>query len=78
MIQNDFETVLNRYVSARTNEGFAGNYLRTVFESIKSSLAASQPIQARPSLKLFWGIGQGKWANVPWIAMLDKKMTTTT
>lgn len=70
------EQVLNNYVTAKT-QTFAGHPLgqlvrRTVPESLRELPYISEHVRVQGS------IGQGNWASVPWIAVMDKRMTETT
>jgi hypothetical protein len=77
-IQHGLQTILGIYVQARTTETFAGHSLRTEFEDVKVKLAALPAISIHSTLKVKWSMGQGNWAKVPWIALLDERETDTT
>lgn len=77
-IQQGLQTILEVYVQARTNEKFASHSLRTEFESVRVRLAALPAISNSATLKVKWSMGQGNWAKVPWIALLDERETDTT
>lgn len=77
-IQHELQKILDVYVQARTKESFAGHSLRTDFESVKVKLAELPAISNSSTLKVKWSMGQGNWAKVPWIALLDERETATT
>lgn len=52
--------------------------LWAAMEAIKNRLATSDPVASRPNLLVKWTLGKGNWAKVPWIALLDQRLTTTT
>ena len=77
-IREALEKILNRYAGARKTEQFAANELRETFEHIKQMLLAASYLQQRNMLTVKWSMGQGNWAKVPWIALLDERETDTT
>jgi 5-methylcytosine-specific restriction protein B len=52
--------------------------LWAAMESIKERLASSPAVASRPNLSVKWTLGKGNWAKVPWIAILDRRLTATT
>jgi hypothetical protein len=79
MIQEHLETILHRYARARVGEFFGKEHeLWTVFEAAAGELSTQAAVARRPHLKVTWSAGQGGWAKVPWIALLDDRETTTT
>lgn len=78
IIQESLQTILRSYANARTNEQFAGHPLRSVFSSLKDALSSQPAISTNHNLGVRWSMGQGNWARVPWIALLDKRETDTT
>ncbi|MFN8459812.1 MAG: DUF3578 domain-containing protein [Anaerolineae bacterium] len=78
ILSHELQSILQRYVGARTNETFAAHPLRKTFEKIKGRLSESRTIQSRIHVRVVWSIGQGNWANVPWIAVLGDRETNTT
>lgn len=78
IIQQSLQTILESYAKARTNQAFAGHSLRGVFESLKEEISSLSAISIKPNLRVKWSMGQGNWAKVPWIALLDERETDTT
>lgn len=79
MIQQSIETILNRYVQARRSEQFGGEHeLFKFFEQIRDDLTQSDVLRKRPHVRVKFSAGQGNWARVPWIALLDTRETSTT
>jgi len=39
---------------------------------------ALESVSGRPSLLVKGSIGQGNWAAIPWLAILDRRITTST
>ena len=77
-IRDGLEEILVRYVSARADEPFGGNELRSTFRGVSDAIAASGPVRRRPTLIVKPSMGQGNWAAVPWISLLDTRDTETT
>jgi MoxR-like ATPase len=50
----------------------------THMAEVVRSLQALDAIRARPHIKIDWSLGQGNWARVPWIALLNRNVTTST
>jgi hypothetical protein len=78
IIQQSLQTILESYAQARTSQTFAGHSLRGVFQSLKGAVSSLPAISTNPNLRVKWSMGQGNWAKVPWIALLDEKETDTT
>jgi 5-methylcytosine-specific restriction protein B len=77
-LREGLETVLSRYGTARESEPFGStNSLWSTFARLERALRESQPIQTRSSVSVKASLGQGNWAKVPWIALLDNRETTT-
>lgn len=77
MLNDSFNQVLIRYPSARKLEQFAGHSLgeivrKKIPEQIKNAGILPKEYIIKGS------VGQGAWATVPWIAIMDSRITTTT
>jgi len=46
------------------------------FGAWAAAVRESQPVKSRPDLSVKWSLGQGAWALVPWLAVLDPTATT--
>jgi hypothetical protein len=69
------EAILAEYVAARASQPFAGHALRSRFEQVAGAIAATDAVEERPTLAVKASIGQGNWAAIPWIALLDSRET---
>jgi 5-methylcytosine-specific restriction protein B len=78
IIQQSLQGILDSYINARTNQTFAGHSIRLVFKSIQEAVNSLPAVTVSPTLRVKWSIGQGTWAKVPWIALLDERETDTT
>lgn len=68
--------IMSTYLTAKT-EMFAGHSLGTLFrQTIPENLRALPFIEDQ--YKIQGSIGQGNWANIPWIAIMDRRITETT
>lgn len=78
-ISTAFQEILSTYPSTRQGAPFAAdNPIWSVFHRIVQSLQVSEPLRANTHLKIRFSVGQGNWAKVPWIAIMDDRETTTT
>jgi len=75
-LQESLTHILNDYVEAKT-QLFAGHPLGKLFRNSFPEYLQTLPI-VDDNYKVQGSIGQGNWANIPWIAILDKRITKTT
>jgi hypothetical protein len=81
-VSQHLEAILSRYLPAR-REGEGGPFGRAhpvwdEFEAVAEGLRSMAPTRPRPTLQVKWSPGQGNWARVPWIALMDRRETETT
>ena len=77
MLKELFTAVLENYPSARMHEPFAGHPLGDVVrKQIPNAIASGVDLPESYIIK--GSIGQGSWAALPWVAILDQRVTTTT
>ena len=75
-LQERFERILAKYRNARDHEAFGkANPLWQTFEDLATELRNTDRVAKSSTLKIRWSAGQGRWANVPWIAALDTRET---
>jgi hypothetical protein len=72
------DAVLQGYAAARRGTFTGTHPINAVFHGLTQSLESSDYIKAFPTLRVRFSTGQGNWARVPWIAILDERNTTTT
>lgn len=70
-------SLMRRYPGVRL-EQFGEHPLHDLVRAMRVSLSNVKEIRARPFLKVKVSVGQGSWAVIPWIAMLDSRETSTT
>lgn len=52
--------------------------LWAAMEALKTRIEKAEPVTTRPNLIVQWTLGKGNWAKVPWIALLDRRVTSST
>ncbi|WP_337102014.1 MrcB family domain-containing protein [Paenibacillus sp. YIM B09110] len=68
--------IMNGYISAKT-QPFSSHQLGTLLrQTLPTNLKKLSFID--DNYKVQGSIGQGNWANIPWLAVLDKRITDTT
>ncbi|MFB7816389.1 MrcB family domain-containing protein [Paenibacillus chitinolyticus] len=72
-LRQALEDTLNTYTAAK-NEPFANHALGTLFRRTIPEYINSQPF-INENYKVQGSIGQGNWVTIPWIAILDKRIT---
>lgn len=79
-LREGLEQILDRYPKVKSSGPYSlNNELRELFDRVQKTLEQSAPVaERRPGLQVRWGFGSGKWAHVPWIALLDARATQTT
>ncbi len=81
-LRNSLDQVLNNYLTAKANESFAGHelgdLLRHQVPEILKDYIRNFSLNNNSNYLIKGSIGQGNWAYVPWIAIMDEDITTTT
>ncbi|NIK75043.1 MoxR-like ATPase [Paenibacillus castaneae] len=75
-LQESLSLILNTYIEAKTQQ-FANHQLGRLFRQSLPEYLRELPFM-NGDYKVQGSIGQGNWANIPWLAILDKRLTTTT
>ncbi len=71
--------ILEKYPAARANTSFGGQHeIRSLFEKLKDEFSSLKFVANNKNLLVKYSYGKGNWAHTPWIAILDKRETTTT
>lgn len=77
-----FRNVLTRFLkafsAAREGPFTTAGELGTSMAGLKRWLEACPPIANSDTLKVKVSVGQGSWTKTPWIALLDRRVTTST
>lgn len=71
--------ILVGYAEARKSTPFGGeNPIIGAFKRATQSLQASPGVKEHARVRVSYSAGQGNWARVPWIALMDDRLTRTT
>jgi 5-methylcytosine-specific restriction protein B len=76
-LSEGLEAVLKQYPAARQTPFTGTHPINGVFQTLTQSLQSSSCVKEFPTLHVRSSTGQGNWARVPWIAILDERNTTT-
>ncbi|RUU14454.1 DUF3578 domain-containing protein [Mesorhizobium sp. USDA-HM6] len=52
--------------------------LRNAIQHLEVWISQTPAVRARPNIRVSLSVGKGNWTNTPWIALLDRRVTTTT
>jgi 5-methylcytosine-specific restriction protein B len=75
-LSESFQRVLEGYARARRGETFGADHpLWGHFRRIAEIINGSGVLGSTGRLRLKWSAGQGRWATVPWISILDARET---
>lgn len=82
MVGSEFGTALEaflaRFGAAREQPFKSDTDLAIAAERIEQVLRTSDEWAGRPDVIFKWSAGKGVWASVPWFALLDSRLTTST
>ncbi|MGH0594964.1 MrcB family domain-containing protein [Bacillus pretiosus] len=76
-LREKFLTVMDEYLKART-ERFAGHKMGSVVRNEMTTEITRLPFIDHNQYVATGSIGQGNWAAVPWLAIMNKDITTST
>jgi MoxR-like ATPase len=77
-IRDGLEAVLNGYGPAKAGEFGKASPMWDVFKQLTEAIQKSEVVGRVSTLTVTWGAGQGQWARVTWVAILDSRETNTT
>lgn len=72
------EEFMSSYPAARSGPFRGDHPVQQTLRHLVEQLGQSAPLTARPDVVVKGSVGLGNWAGVPWIAFLDKRVTTST
>ena len=72
-----FRRVMENYLQAKT-EPFKGHPIGKLMRQELPAELKKLPFLKKDNYKIKGAVGQGNWANVPWIAIMDTRVTDTT
>jgi len=76
-LRDDIARILSSYLRAKTDHE-AMNEIKETFRSLQGELQNLEIIEKRGNIRVTFGTGFGRVANVPWVAFLDRRETETT
>jgi hypothetical protein len=75
-IREALEAILADYLDAKSSQTFGSNApIWTVFEQLGLELERTPPVSDVETLAVKASPGVGNWANVPWVAIFDNRVT---
>jgi hypothetical protein len=78
-VQFGLENFLATYASTRSTIPFGRHReLKNSLNQLRSALEALPAVRARSRIRVSWSLGQGSYAVIPWIAIMDERETTST
>lgn len=73
------KAILEKYPTARATTQFGGQHeIRSLFDKLKDEVSALDFVKSNTNLIVKYSYGKGNWAETSWLAILDKRETTTT
>ena len=79
VLKGIFEDIMTTYPEARRTAPFSSEHpVWATFERFGQILGASSPVVSNPHLRVKPSVGQGNWAAIPWIAIMDDRETAST
>ncbi|GIN19411.1 MrcB family domain-containing protein [Siminovitchia fordii] len=75
-IKSSFLDIMNTYVNAR-HQAFKGHSLGNILRN-ELPAALKQTISSREQYEIKGSIGQGNWAVIPWLAIMNPRVTSST
>lgn len=77
-LREAFQGILDRYIDTRRTVPFGrDNDVARFFDEIVEKFREHPAVRNRPTLHVRASWGQGSWAKIPWIALLDARETTS-
>lgn len=76
-LKNHLDNIMANYIQAK-REPFKDHSLGTLLRKMIPAELRILPFLNEEHYKIQGSIGQGKWADVPWFSILDKRITRTT
>ena len=73
-----FEKIMNMYIKARTSESFEKHSIGSIIRRDIPKFISSLSFIDSSVYSIKGSCGQGNWATVPWVSILNKNITTTT
>jgi MoxR-like ATPase len=75
---NLFKSIISNYGQSRNQPFQTVPPLKDAFETLKKEMSDLNAVNDRHNIIIKWSVGNGGWADVPWVALLNKNWTTST
>ncbi len=72
------EAFLKRFAETRTQPFSVVPDLWATMDGLKGAIAGLPSVKERDELVVEWSLGKGGWATVPWISLMDRRVTRST
>jgi hypothetical protein len=78
-MQDTIKRILEKYPTARASTQFAGKHeIYSLFEKLKEEVSSLDFVNGNQNLLVKVSYGKGRWAAIPWLAILDSRVTIST
>jgi hypothetical protein len=78
-MRDQIKRLLELYPSARSSTPFGGAHeVQRLFKSLQREVEQLPQVSGNSDLQVTYSYGKGNWASVPWLAILDTRLTSTT
>lgn len=78
-MKEQIERLLELYPGARASSSFGGPHeVQKLFKSLQREVEDLPLVRNNPDLQVTYSYGKGNWAAVPWLAILDTRLTSST
>jgi hypothetical protein len=75
---DELSQFLDRFADLRETPFRKDDALWDLAERACERLRSFEALKSRPDIDVAWSVGKGVWAGVPWISLLNRKVTQTT
>jgi len=76
-VRDDINSIMSEYLRAKTNHETSIK-VREIFKALTEELSNLRTLRRYSNLAVTFGTGIGQIANVPWVAIMDERITNTT
>jgi hypothetical protein len=77
-IRAALEQFMEMYPDRRSRPFGTDQELWAVINGLQQRISSLPAVASRPTIHVTWSVGQGNWARVPWLSLLDSRLTDTT
>jgi MrcB-like, N-terminal domain len=78
-VQKSLESFLSKYGPIRSTTPFGQHGpLKVLLNEVRTGLQEMSSLRAYPHVSVSWSLGAVNWADIPWVALMDDRETTST